>query len=57
MLLYDNASCHTSGFSGWWMKNIDCIKLTGCPYTPEFNPVERFFHSIKSLANDGIKRD
>jgi len=39
------------------MRNIDCFKLTICPYTPEFNPVERFFNTIKRRVSDGIIRD
>jgi transposase len=38
------------------MRNIDCYKLTICPYTPEFNPVERFFNTIKRKAEDGCIR-
>ena len=38
------------------MRNIDCFKLTICPYTPEFNPVERFFNTIKRKAGDGVIR-
>jgi len=38
------------------MKNIDSIKLTICPYTPEFNPVERFFNTLKWNSGDGIIR-
>ena len=56
LLVYDNCKSHISGFSGWWMRNIDCIKLTICPYTPEFNPVERFFNTIKRRASDGVIR-
>ena len=57
LLLYDNCSSHNSGFSGWWMRNIRCIKLTNVPYTPEYNPVERFFNSFKQKASDGIIRE
>ena len=56
LLIYDNCKSHISGFSGWWMKNINCFKLTICPYTPEFNPVERFFNTIKRRASDGVIR-
>ena len=56
LLLYDNAPSHISGFSKWWMLNMDCIKLTVVPYSPEFNPVERFFNTIKRRASDGILR-
>jgi len=38
------------------MRNIDCFKLTICPYTPEFNPVERFFNTIKRRTEDGLYR-
>ena len=47
IFLYDNCSSHTGKISGWWMRNIDSIKLTVCPYTPEFNPVEYFFNTLK----------
>ncbi len=57
LLIYDNCKSHVSGFSNWWMKNIRCYKLTVTPYSPEFNPVERFFNSIKCKASDGVKRE
>ena len=56
LLVYDNASAHNGKISGWWMRNINCFKLTISPYTPEFNPVERFFNSIKSRCRDGVIR-
>ena len=56
LLVYDNATAHTGKMSGWWMRNIDCFKLTICPYTPEFNPVERFFNTLKWKSSDGVKR-
>ena len=56
LLIYDNASAHNGEIAGWWMRNIDCFKLTICPYTPEFNPVERFFNTIKRKTEDGILR-
>lgn len=31
--------------------------MTIVPYTPEFNPVERFFNTLKSNASDGVPRD
>ena len=37
------------------MRNMDCFKLTICPYTPEFNPIERLFHSLKFRASDGVE--
>ena len=57
LLIYDNAPSHESSYSGWWMKNVNCYKMTICPYTPEFNPVERFFSSIKSRCSDGRVRE
>ena len=57
LLIYDNASSHNGEIAGWWMRNIDCFKVTICPYTPEFNPVERFFNTIKRKAGDGVIRD
>lgn len=56
LLIYDNCASHTSNISGWWMKNLNCYKMTICPYTPEFNPIERFFNSLKWRAGDGIIR-
>ena len=57
LLIYDNAPSHESTFSGWFMRNIRCFKMTICPYTPEFNPVERFFSSIKNRCSDGKIRE
>ena len=51
VLLYDNCSCHVSGFSAWWMKNIRCNKLTVVSYTPEFNPIERLFNTLKWISS------
>ena len=56
LIIYDNASAHNFSISGWWMINITFNKITICPYTPEFNPIERFFNSIKSKCSDGVKR-
>ena len=30
--------------------------MTICPYTPEFNPIERFFNTLKWNSSDGIER-
>ena len=57
LLLYDNCNSHNKSISSWWMRNIDAFKLTICPYTPEFNPIERLFHSIKFKASDGVERN
>ena len=57
LLLYDNCRSHTSGFSGWWCRNIRAFKLTITPYTPEFNMIERFFNTFKANASDGVRRD
>ena len=35
---------------------MDCMKLTVVPYSPEFNPVERCFRTLKVKASDGIVR-
>ena len=35
LLIYDNAPSHVSKLSGWFMRNINCYKMTICPYTPE----------------------
>ena len=56
LLIYDNCRPHLSGFSAWWMKNIDAYKLTISTYTPEFNMIERFFLSLKHKASDGVRR-
>ena len=56
LLLYDNASAHNDSISEWWMSYLNCYKMTICPYTPEFNPIERFFNTIKRNASDGIER-
>jgi transposase len=39
------------------MRNIECYKLTICPYTPEFNPIERLFNTLKLNACDGVLRN
>ena len=57
LFVYDNCSSHISGFSGWWMRNVRCNKLTVVPYTPEFNPVERLFNTLKWNSSDGVIRD
>ena len=57
LLVYDNCSSHISGLSGWWMRNLRCTKLTVAPYTPEFNPIERCFNTLKWISSDGIIRD
>ena len=57
LYLYDNASAHNESISGWWMRNIDSIKLTISPYTPEFNPIERLFNTLKWNSSDGIERN
>jgi len=31
--------------------------MTITPYTPEFNPIELYFNSIKSHFSDNIKRE
>ena len=56
VLLYDNASAHWGVISGWWMRNINCYKLTITPYTPEFNPIELLFNNLKWRASDGVPR-
>ena len=38
VLIYDNCPCHNGIISGWYMRSLPCIKITICPYTPEFNP-------------------
>lgn len=55
--MYDNCSSHTGKISGWWMWNIRSYKLTVVPYTPEFNPVERLFNTLKWNSSDGVIRD
>jgi hypothetical protein len=56
LLIYDNCSSHTGSLSGWWMRNLNCYKLTICPYTPEFNPIELLFNGLKWRASDGVIR-
>ena len=56
LYLYDNATPHNGSISEWWMSYIDSYKMTICPYTPEFNPIERFFNTIKKLSSDGVER-
>ena len=56
-LLYDNCNSHNKSISTWWMRNIDAFKMTICPYTPEFNPIERLFRSLKFIASDGVERN
>lgn len=46
--IYDNAASHTGGFSGWWMRSLKGIKFTIPPYSPEYNPIERFFNTVDS---------
>ena len=55
--LYDNCSSHHLSISGWWMRNIDSYTLTNCTYTPEFNPIEYFFNTVKWTSSDGVERD
>ena len=57
LYIYDNCSSHHSSISGWWIRNIDSYKLTICTYTPEFNPIERLFHTLKWTSSDGVERD
>ena len=38
------------------MRNMPCYKLTICPYTPEFNPIERMFNTLKWNSSDGVER-
>ena len=52
LIIYDNCSAHMSGFSGWFMRQQPYFKQTIAPYTPEFNPIERFFRTIKSRFRD-----
>jgi len=56
LFLYDNATSHTKSIAGWWMRNINCYKLTICPYTPEFNPIEKMFNTLKWKGSDGVER-
>ena len=39
------------------MRNIRSYKLTIVPYTPEFNPIERLFNTLKWNSSDGVIRD
>ena len=57
LLLYDNCKSHNKSISTWWMRNIDAFKLTICPYTPEFNPIELLFRTLKFSASDGVERN
>ena len=57
VLLYDNCSSHTGKIAGWWMRNLRCVKMTTVPYTPEFNPVERLFNTLKWKSSDGVMRN
>jgi len=54
--LYDNASSHTGGWSGWWMRSMKGYKITIPPYTPDYNPVERFFNTVKAKFCSHYKR-
>jgi len=47
LLIYDNAPSHVSKLSGWFMRNINCFKMTICPYTPEVRTI--FYYNIFSL--------
>ena len=51
ILLYDNAKAHISGFAQWFMRQLPGFKLTIPPCTPEFQPVEHFFGTLKKLAD------
>ena len=44
MYLYDNATAHTGGWSGWWMRGMKGYKITIPPYCPE----EHFFLTVKA---------
>ena len=57
LFVYDNCASHTGKISGWWMRNIRSYKLTIVPYTPEFNPIERLFNTLKWNSSDGVIRD
>ena len=57
LLIYDNATSHTGKISDWWMRNTSGYKVTIPPYTPEFNPIERFFNTLKIQGGDGIRRN
>ena len=56
LYLYDNAKAHNDSISEWWMSYIDSTKMTICPYTPEMNPIERMFNTLKWKSSDGIER-
>ena len=57
VLIYDNCPCHNGIISGWYMRSLPCIKITICPYTPEFNPIELLFNNLKWRAADGVIRN
>ena len=40
-------AAHVKGWSGWFCRGIPCIKLSTPTFTPEFNPIERLFNTLK----------
>lgn len=46
--LYDNATSHVGGWSGWWMRAMKGYKISIPPYSPEYNPIEIFFRTVKA---------
>lgn len=57
LLIYDNATAHVESFSGWWCRQMPGIKLTLPPYSPEFNPIERLFRSMKMTYPDAYENE
>jgi len=47
---------HVSGLAKWFLERQVFNVMTIPPYTPEFNPIERLFCTVKSLFSDNIKR-
>jgi transposase len=39
---------HCGGWSGWWMRQMKGYKITIPPYTPDYNPIEIFFNTVKA---------
>ena len=52
----DNASIHHAGYSVEVIESIGCLVVFLPPYSPDLNPIEEVFSSVKSFmkANESI---
>lgn len=56
IIIMDNASIHHAGFSVEVIESIGCLVMFLPPYSPDLNPIEEVFSSVKSFmkANESI---